>query len=164
MIATTQFEIICLPVCCLKPQRIRTQDYSLICCFMTVWIWNVVLHLNRRTPIEVFENRVIRNLFQITRLKVREDGSLLGYCTVMNSPPWWWTQYTPTKRPSTRARLHAAISQKTLIFILEVLRTSHLTKWENAGESCIIRATSPSYVAGDVEGMRYMDLLPHVGK
>jgi hypothetical protein len=44
------------------------------------------------------------------------------------SPPWWWTQYGRLERLSTPARLHGTISQKTLIFIHEAVRTPYLTK------------------------------------
>jgi hypothetical protein len=41
------------------------------------------------------------------------------------SSPWWWTQYARLKRRSTPARLQSAISQNTLIFILDTSNLTH---------------------------------------
>jgi hypothetical protein len=38
----------------------------------------------------------------------------------------WWRQYKPLKRRSTPTRLHDTTSQKTLIFILDAMRTWNL--------------------------------------
>jgi hypothetical protein len=43
-----------------------------------------------------------------------------------DSLPWWWRQYTPLKRRSTSTRLHDAIYQKAVTFILAAVRTSNL--------------------------------------
>jgi hypothetical protein len=41
--------------------------------------------------------------------------------------PWWWRQYAPLRRRFTSTRLHGTISQKTVIFMLAVVRTWNLT-------------------------------------
>jgi hypothetical protein len=61
-----------------------------------------------------------------------EDDSFLGYSAVLSawsrpafqrfvvipSSPWWRKQYASLKRRSTSTRLHSAVSQKAVIFIL----------------------------------------------
>jgi hypothetical protein len=53
------------------------------------------------------------------------------------SLPWWWRQYAPLKRRSTSTRLHGAIFQKTIIFMLATMKTWNITR--NARFSSIIR-------------------------
>jgi hypothetical protein len=48
--------------------------------------------------------------------------------TVMNdSSPWWWRQHATLKCRSAQTRLHGAIYQKSVIFILTAVRTWNLT-------------------------------------
>jgi hypothetical protein len=42
------------------------------------------------------------------------------------SSPWWWRQYAPLKCLSTQTRLHGAITQMALIFLLAAVRTWNL--------------------------------------
>jgi hypothetical protein len=53
-----------------------------------------------------------------------------AYCVHYQSNAWWWwwTQYARVKRRYTPARLHGAISQNTLLFILDAVRTSDLKR------------------------------------
>jgi hypothetical protein len=41
----------------------------------------------------------------------------------VNSLAWWWMRYVPLKHQSTLSRLHGAISEKAVIFILADVRT-----------------------------------------
>jgi hypothetical protein len=44
---------------------------------------------------------------------------------------WWWRQYAPLKRRSTSTRVHGAISQRVVIFIVAAVRTCNLTRFSN---------------------------------
>jgi hypothetical protein len=54
--------------------------------------------------------------------------SLPNCSCVVYSLPSWWRQYRPLKHQSTSTRLHNTTSQKTVIFILTVVRTWNLTE------------------------------------
>jgi hypothetical protein len=73
-----------------------------------------------------------------------EDYNLLGYCAVSShrswltfqkcvlspSSPWWWRLYAPVKSRAASTRLHGAISEKVVSFILASVRTWNITDYQ----------------------------------
>jgi hypothetical protein len=49
------------------------------------------------------------------------DRQTFQGCVLPPSLPWWWRQYAPLKLWSALTRLHGAISQKAIIFILQII-------------------------------------------
>jgi hypothetical protein len=57
--------------------------------------------------------------------------TLTDFSHMAYSLPWWWRQYAPLKYRSTSMRLHGAMSQMAVIFVLTTMRIWNLTECED---------------------------------
>jgi hypothetical protein len=71
----------------------------------------------------VFFHVMIEVLKFYLDFKTRVLSDIASYSLGVQLSSWWWRQWAPLKRRSTRTRLNDVISHKALIFILAAVRT-----------------------------------------
>jgi len=75
LLSIIRCRILCLPVCYLKNADQDIGNYNFVCCVYGCETWSMTLREQRR--LMVFENKVLRRIFELKREDITGEGRRL---------------------------------------------------------------------------------------